>query len=82
MSLYDLPMVTAALVLFIQARLETSATFSMSEVIILVLALMFPMFLLLKDVAVPFNAVPLVLLFALIVRRQGDSTGHERLSVA
>ena len=67
---YDLPIVTAGMVLFIEDRLRTYATFSTAEIGILVLATIFPIFMLLKDFQVPVSAVPLLLLFGAIVRSQ------------
>lgn len=66
---YDLPMVTAGMVLFIEDRLVTHATFTRSEIGVLVLAMVFPILMLLKEFTVPLSAVPLVLLFGAIVRR-------------
>jgi hypothetical protein len=65
---YNLPMATAAMVLFIEDRLEAHAPFNGVEVATLVLATMLPVFMLLKTVVLPFTAVPLLLLFAVVVR--------------
>ena len=65
--LYDLPMVMAAVALFIQARLEGSATFNLAEILILVLAVVFPALMLVDGLNAPVSSVPLVLLFGLIL---------------
>lgn len=72
---YDLPMVTAGMVLFIEDRVRSRAAFTSAEIGILVLAMVFPIFMLLKDVAVPISAASLLLLFGAIVRRQGRLAG-------
>ncbi len=68
---YDLPMVVAALALFVEARTEAGAAFSLVEVLILVSAFLFPIFMLLKAADnLPISTVPLVLFFGLILWRQ------------
>jgi hypothetical protein len=79
---YELPMVMTAVALFIEARLEVSSIFSGAEVLILVLAVMFPALMMVNGLNVPVSAVPLVLLFGLIVRQHGRSAGDMRPSVA
>jgi hypothetical protein len=79
---YELPMVMAAVALFIEARLERSSTFSGAEVLILALAVMFPALMLINGLNLPVSAVPLVLLFGIIVRQQSGSAGDVRRSVA
>ncbi len=73
---YDLPMVTVAMVLFIDDRVKTSAIFSSMEVLILVLAMLFPVVMMLKDIAVPISAVSLLLLFGVIVRAPSRAGGE------
>jgi Glycosyltransferase family 87 len=75
---YDLPMVLAGMVLFIEDRLETTATFGTAEILILALAIIFPVLMLLKDLPVPIGALSLLLLFGLIVRQQGRTTNATR----
>jgi len=70
---YDLPMTLAAMVLFIEDRLTTTATFSSAEVVVLTTVTIFPVFMLLNAVALPISALPLLLLFALIVWRQNTA---------
>jgi hypothetical protein len=67
---YDMPMVTVAVVLFIEARLAASRTFSLAEVLILVLAVMFPALMLVDGLNMSVSAVPLLLLFGLILRQE------------
>lgn len=71
--LYDMPMMTAALVLFIEARLEADPTFNLAEVLILILAFMFPLLMLANGPKLPINFVPLVLLFGLILWQEKRS---------
>ena len=71
--LYDMPMVAGAMALFIEARLKTRPTFSAVEVLILVLALMFPVLMTNDDFInfnVPISAVSMLLLFGLILRHE------------
>jgi hypothetical protein len=65
---YDMPMVAAALALFIEARMETTSVFSLAEVLILVLALMFPLLMMKANFDLPVSAAPMLLLFVLILK--------------
>jgi hypothetical protein len=67
---YELPMVMAAVVLFIEARLEAISTFSGVEVLILILAIAFPALMWANGVNLPVSAAPLMLLFGLILWRE------------
>jgi hypothetical protein len=69
--IYDLPMVTAALALFIQARTDAGGSFTLTEVTILLLAFLFPALALLVAPSVPVSAAILLLLFGLILWRDG-----------
>lgn len=71
---YDMPMTTAALILVIEARLETTSEFNLAEVLILMLAFMLPLLMVINGLALPIGFVPLVLLFGLILwqQRQGE----------
>jgi hypothetical protein len=69
---YELPMVVAAVALFIEARLEASSTFSGVEVLILILAIAFPALMWANGVNLPVSAAPLMLLFGLILWREGQ----------
>jgi hypothetical protein len=78
---YDLPIVAAAMALLIQARMVVNPVFSLGEVAILVLGYGFPLLMMMKigHVALPVSAVPLVLLFGLILRdgqRAPDNVGQ------
>jgi hypothetical protein len=75
---YDLPMVTGAIVLFIQARIDTTGRFSTHEVVVLVLATAFPIAMLLKHAPVPISTIPLALLFLVIVRAHTQTTRRPR----
>jgi alpha-1,2-mannosyltransferase len=69
---YDMPMVAAAMALFIEQRLQTSSTFSTVEVIILLIALMFPVIYLIEPLHfnLPISGVALLVLFGLILRTE------------
>jgi hypothetical protein len=68
--LYDLPVVAAAMALLIQQRMLTNPVFSLGEVVILVLGLVFPLAMMAQThgFTPPVSAVPLLLLFGLILR--------------
>jgi hypothetical protein len=65
---YDLPMITAAMALFIEAKLEGDAKFTLAEIAILVLAFIFPSLMVTDRINLPVSAVPLLLLFGMILR--------------
>jgi hypothetical protein len=65
--IYELPMTTAALALFIEERMRATAAFSLAEVLILLLAFTFPLVMTAAGISAPVSAVPLVLLFGLIL---------------
>jgi hypothetical protein len=69
--IYDMPMVMAAVALFIEDRLATSRVFDLGEVVVLAWVVMFPVLMVAAGVAVPLSVLPLALFFGLIVRRQG-----------
>lgn len=64
---YDLTMVAVALALFIEARTALGATFSLAEIVILILAYIFPALMQMKDFNLPISTVPLALFFGLIL---------------
>ena len=72
--LYDMPMIAGAMALFIEARLETSSTFSAGDILVLILALLFPAIMMNISDNVPVNAIPMLLLFALIIRDDKSRT--------
>jgi hypothetical protein len=80
---YDLPMVTAALVLFIEARLQTTAVFAGWEILILVQGMMFPAVMALASFSFPLSSICLMLVFGMILRAQfGASPCHRDRSAA
>jgi hypothetical protein len=70
---YDLPMVTAAIALFIQQRTDAAGYFNLAEVLVLTLAFLFPVFMVANAVTAPTSTAALGLLFGLIVWRQSQS---------
>jgi len=67
---YDLPMTAAALALFIDSRVETDASSSLTGVLIIVLAFLFPLLMMVNGFHMPIITVLLVLFFSLILWRQ------------
>lgn len=65
--IYDMPMTTVAFILFIEMRRQTTAEFSLAEVLILIVAFMFPLLMLLSDFSLPLSSAPLIVLFGLIL---------------
>ena len=74
---YDLPMTAAALALFIDAHAKTDASFSLAEVLIVILAFVFPLLMIVNGFNAPVSTVPLMLFFGLTLWcwRQVDQ-GH------
>lgn len=66
---YDLPMLYAAVALFIQCRSARGFSFNLMEVAILVMLVIFPVLMVLGRSGTPVSAIPLLLFFALIVWR-------------
>lgn len=68
--IYDLPIVVAALALLIEARLRRDPAFALGEIVILLVAFCSPVLMMLKtdQAALPVSAVPLMLLFGLVLR--------------
>jgi hypothetical protein len=67
---YDMPMVTAAIALFIEARREAGKVFTIWEILILLLTFIFPGLMLAAGLHIPVSCIPLLLFFGLIVWRQ------------
>ncbi len=67
---YDLPMTAAALALFVDTRTKTEASSSLTEVLIVVLAFLFPLPMMVNGFNAPVSTVPLALLFSLTLWRQ------------
>jgi len=78
---YDLPALTAAVLLFIAARVRADASFGPEEVASLILALMCPLIMPMLGATIPVSLIALVLLFGLIVRslRRDEVAGGFRL---
>jgi len=78
---YDMPMVFAALLLFIEDRMTTTCTFHLHEMLILVWMMMFPILMVAEGVDFPLSVLPLALFFGLIVWGQGRDrfAVHENL---
>jgi hypothetical protein len=67
---YDLPMITAAMALFIEARMESNPVFTLVEIAILILAFIFPALMVADVINLPVSAPPLMALFGLILRHE------------
>lgn len=70
---YDMPMTTAAFILFIEARRRATAEFSLAEILILLVTFMFPLLMVMSDFGVSFSSVPLMVLFGLILWQERQS---------
>jgi len=70
---YDLPMVSAALALFIDERTTAGSQFGLAEVTILTTAFTFPALMMMAGVNVPVNTVSLALFFAAILWRSHEA---------
>jgi alpha-1,2-mannosyltransferase len=77
--LYDMPMLVAAIALFIEDRIATTAVFSLAEILVLILATLFPLVMVSTD-TIPIGAVSIGLLFSMIVIRHGTIGGGKLLS--
>jgi Glycosyltransferase family 87 len=77
---YDLPMITAAMALFIEAKMEDNAEFTLAEIAILILAFIFPSLMVTDLITLPVSAVPLLLLFGMILRLEKQLTPPKGLS--
>ena len=67
--IYDAPMVVVSMILFIQARIETSSKFNIIEIIILLAAFVSPSLLLFANTRFPeVIVVSFILLYILIIR--------------
>ena len=74
-----MPMLVAAIALFIEDRIATTAVFSLAEILVLVLATLFPLVMVSTD-TIPVGALSTGLLFSMIVIRHGTIGGGKRLS--
>lgn len=66
---YDLPMLTAALCLFVQDRVETGGRFNGVEVLLILIATIFPAYMMVVKPVIPISSVCLALLLVVIVRQ-------------
>ena len=66
---YDLPILTGAVIMIIGDRLQSHPSFDFGEIVVLILALAFPAIMIWVGPHVPFSTVPELLLFGLIVAR-------------
>ncbi len=66
-NIYDTPMVLASMALFVEARRETSAVFSLGEISILLAAFLYPLLIMGTTLNFPATA-PLILLFGMLIR--------------
>ncbi len=67
---YDLPILTGAVITTIGDRLQSDSSFDFGEIVILVLALAFPAIMIWAGPHIPISTVPELLLFGLIVTRR------------
>ena len=72
--LYDMPMLAAAIALFIEDRMATTAVFSLAEILVLVLATLFPLVMVSTD-TIPLGALSLGVIFGMVVIRHGTIGG-------
>ena len=73
-------MITAAMALFIEAKMEDNAEFTLAEIAILILAFIFPSLMVTDLITLPVSAVPLLLLFGMILRLEKQLTPPKGLS--
>ena len=66
---YDLPILTGAVIMTIGDRLQSDSAFDFGEIVILILALAFPAIIIWVGPHIPLSTVPELLLFGLIVTR-------------
>ena len=71
--IYDMPMIAAAFILFIEELRQTTGEFSLAEVLILLVAFMFPLLMFASELSLPFSSVPLMVLFGLILWQERRS---------
>jgi len=64
---YDLPMLTAAVALYVTERVDDGGVFTLAEIITLILVTAFPAVMMLHDVMLPVSTVPLTLFLGLIL---------------
>lgn len=65
--IYDLPMIVAALALFIDVRSKEASAFSLAEIVIMVFVFVFPALMMIKGFDYPVGILSLALFFSLIL---------------
>jgi hypothetical protein len=71
----DMPMLTAAIALYIQTRVGQAGAFQLPEIAILLVAFLFPALMMVAGFAVPTSTLALALFFGLILRTAARSGG-------
>jgi Glycosyltransferase family 87 len=67
--IYDMPMVTAALCLFVEDRLRTDGRFHAVEFLVMIITSVFPAVMFVLEPHIPISTICLVMLLAMILRR-------------
>ncbi|MET3837940.1 glycosyltransferase family 87 protein [Bradyrhizobium sp. OAE829] len=65
--IYDMPMILAAMALFIEEHRQTNATFSLVGILVLSLAMLFPLMMLFQYPDAPVSSLSLLMLFCIIL---------------
>ena len=68
--IYDMPMILAAMALFIEEHRQTNATFSLASILVLSLAMLFPLMMLMEYPDAPVSSLSLLMLFGIILRHE------------
>ncbi len=68
--IYDMPMILAAMALFIEEHRQTNATFSLASILVLSLAMLFPLMMLFQYPDAPVSSLSLLMLFGIILNRE------------
>jgi hypothetical protein len=78
--IYDMPMILAAMALFIEEHRQTNAAFSLASILVLSLAMLFPLMMLIEYPDAPVSSLSLLMLFGIIQRYEITSEVAGRLS--
>ncbi|HEX2943628.1 MAG TPA: glycosyltransferase family 87 protein [Rhodopila sp.] len=73
--IYDMPVLAAAMCLFIQDRIACGGAFTLAEIGVLTLGSFFPVYIVAERPDIPVSSVCLILLFAMLVRRANGRLG-------
>ena len=68
--IYDMPMILAAMALFIEEHRQRNATFSLASILVLSLAMLFPLMMVLQYPDAPVSSLSLLMLFGIILRHE------------